>query len=429
MPLAASAVPIFSSVWFTEFAAKKSIPKSIEWNDWELLDSTDLVNPKEAILHTIQKAASQSSYIKASNAITISPRLCDEIASTLRPKFDASLSSFELSKIRKTQVSELTREQFTYLNGWKTNRIGLIEGTAGTGKTFLAIETAARAISEGKSILFLCRSETLAQYLRSAIQYGRDSFIGTYNEFQNRKDYENLFEVLIIDEAQDLLSQDTLLTISKFLQNGIEGSFIRIFADYEGQKIYDVPDGRPALKLLCPDTFTFELSQNCRNLPSIGSAALFLSGRDGLEVSYRRADDSSTPELYEYATFEESVKLLSDAYSKLLSLRFMPEEIVFLCEETPEGISHLKRALELARIQIKLFDPTLEYQRHTTWSTIPNFKGFDACCTIVFGLESEIANEIDPLIYVSLSRARDRLVVISKPKFFSKRVKGVTKNG
>ncbi len=428
MPIAAGAIPIISTVWFTEFEAKSSIPRSIEWNDWELLDSTDLVDSKAAIIRTIDSSLKHSNFRKNSSNFVLPLDIFDDVAEVLKPRFDITISSNKLSKIRRTQVNELTREQFKYLNGWKRNRVGIIEGTAGTGKTFLAIETAARAILEEKSILFLCRSELLCKYLRGMLKYNSDSYIGTFSAFQNDVDSNTKFDTLIIDEAQDLLTHDTLLRISENLRGGIEGAHIRIFADYEGQRIYDVPDGRPALKLLCPDVFTFELSENCRNLPSIGSAALFLSGRDGLDVSYRRADDSSTPELFEYSNFDESVKQLLNSYNHLLTLRFMPEEIVILCEENSESITRMLRALDVAQIKVSKFDPTLDYQRLTTWSTISDFKGFDACCTIVYGLESENSNEIDPFVYVSLTRARDRLVVISKPRFFSKRVKEVTSN-
>ena len=114
---------------------------------------------------------------------------------------------------------------------------------------------------------------------------------------------------------------------------------------------------------------------------------------------------------------------LIKSYNGLLSIGFMPEEIVILCEEDRESILRLEKALTASNVRAKHFDPSLESQGHTSWATIKDFKGFDASCTIVFGLESEISNEIDPFIYVSLSRARDRLIVISKPLFFSKRVR------
>jgi DNA replication protein DnaC len=423
MPIAASSVPIFSTVWFTEIPAKQQIPKNIEWNDWELLDSSDLSDPKSSILNVINSASIHFNEKRNLQALLLSNDFYAELVNVLRPKFDVSLSSFELSKIRKTSVSQITNEQFKYLNGLKANRAGLIEGTAGTGKTFLAIETAARAISEGKSILFLCRSDYLAIYLRNMLQTPTSCFVGTLKDFSNSIGNSTKYDVLIIDEAQDLVASESLKTISAHLVNGIAGAYIRIFADYEGQKIYDVPDGRTALKNYCPDLFTFTLTENCRNLPGIGTAALFLSGRSHLAISYRRSDDNYTPELLEYSSFEESVVHLIKSYNGLLSIGFMPEEIVILCEEDQESILRLEKALAASNVRAKHFDPSLESQGHTYWATIKDFKGFDASCTIVFGLESEISNEIDPFIYVSLSRARDRLIVISKPLFFSKRVR------
>jgi hypothetical protein len=423
MPIAASSVPIFSTVWFTEIPAKQQIPKNIEWNDWELLDSSDLSDPKSSILNVINLASIHFNETRNLQALTLSNDFYAELVNVLRPKFDVSLSSFELSKIRKTLVSQITNEQFKYLNGLKSNRAGLIEGTAGTGKTFLAIETAARAISDGKSILFLCRSDYLAIYLRNMLQTPTNCFVGTLEDFSNSIGNSSKYDVLIIDEAQDLVTNEFLKAVSAHLVNGIAGAYIRIFADYEGQKIYDVPDGRTALKNYCPDLFTFILTENCRNLPGIGTAALFLSGRSHLAVSYRRSDDNYTPELFEYSNFEESVVHLINSYNGLLSIGFMPEEIVILCEEDQESILRLEKALAASNVRAKHFDPSLESQGHTSWATIKDFKGFDASCTIVFGLESEISNEIDPFIYVSLSRARDRLIVISKPLFFSKRVR------
>ena len=423
MPIAASSVPIFSTVWFTEIPAKQQIPKNIEWNDWELLDASDLSDPKSTILNVINLASIHFKEKRNLQALSLSNNFYAELVNVLRPKFDVSLSSFELSKIRKTLVSQITNEQFKYLNGLKSNRAGLIEGTAGTGKTFLAIETAARAISEGKSILFLCRSDYLAIYLRNMLQIPAGCFVGTLEDFSYSIRNSCKYDVLIIDEAQDLITSESLKTISAHLVNGIESAYIRIFADYEGQKIYDVPDGRNALKSYCPDLFTFTLTENCRNLPGIGTAALFLSGRSHLAISYRRSDDNYTPELFEYSNFEESVVHLRNSYNGLLSIGFMPEEIVILCEEDQASILRLEKALAASNVRAKHFDPSLESQGHTSWATIKDFKGFDASCTIVFGLESEISNEIDPFIYVSLSRARDRLIVISKPLFFSKRVR------
>ena len=428
MPIAANSVPIFSTVWFTEFNAKEELPKSIEWNDWELLDKSDLSNPKSSILNVISAASKHSNERRNLQALSLSSSFYAELVNVLRPKFDITLSSFELCQIRKTIVSQVTNEQYRYLNGLESNRAGLIEGVAGTGKSFLAIETAARAISKGKSILFLCRSEYLAIYFRNMLRVPENSFVGTLAEFLNLREVRGKYEVLIIDEAQDLITKQTLGTISAHLVHGIEGAFVRIFADYEGQKIYDVPDGRIALKSSCPDLFTFTLTENCRNLPGIGTAALFLSGRSHLNVSYRRSDDNYTPELFEYCTDKEAVDLLRRSYNNLLSIGFMPEEIVILCEEDKSSVLRLESAIHLANIRAKHFDPSLESQGHTSWATIRDFKGFDASCTIVFGLESEIANEIDPFVYVSLSRARDRLIVISKPLFFSKRVKLGGKN-
>ena len=98
MPIAASSVPIFSTVWFTEIPAKQQIPKNIEWNDWELLDSSDLSDPKSSILNVINLASIHFNEKRNLQALSLSNDFYAELVNVLRPKFDVSLSSFDNQK-------------------------------------------------------------------------------------------------------------------------------------------------------------------------------------------------------------------------------------------------------------------------------------------------------------------------------------------
>ena len=57
-------------------------------------------------------------------------------------------------------------------------------------------------------------------------------------------------------------------------------------------------------------------------------------------------------------------------------------------------------------------------------SSIADFKGLDNTCVVVYGLEKISADPVDPMLYVSLSRARDRLIVISKSNLLAGRLMG-----
>ena len=424
MPLGGNSIPIASVVWFTEIDARKKLPPSVEWNTWELLDKSNLANIKSAILDSLEKATKLVAEIKSMNTLSISESLCSQIVEKLRPKFEISLSSVELSKRRKQNIAQLTEEQFKYLDALASNKAWLVEGSAGTGKTFLAQESAARLDIAGQRVILLCRSLFLAQYLRNSLHLSNQSFIGTADEFFTSQNKANKFDSLVVDEAQDLLDGHFLQRIDKYLEKGIAESELRIFADYEGQKIYDVEDGRGLLRNLCTNLVSFNLIENCRNIPGIGTAALFLSGRNYLSVQYRRTDDSSTPKLLTYETEEQSNELLKSSIDDLIGAGYAMDEISVLFDSESFGKDRLVNALDTLRMAYHYINPNNDSDGTIQISSIADFKGLDNTCIVVYGLEKISADPVDPMLYVSLSRARDRLIVISKSNLLAGRLMG-----
>ena len=424
MPLGGNSIPIASVVWFTEIDARKKLPPSVEWNAWELLDKSNLTNIKGAILDSLEKATNLVAEIKSMNTLSISESLCSQIVEKLRPKFEISLSSVELSKRRKQNIAQLTEEQFKYLDALASNKAWLVEGSAGTGKTFLAQESAARLDIAGQRVILLCRSLFLAQYLRNSLHLSNESFIGTADEFFASQNQAKKFDALVVDEAQDLLDGHFLQRIDQYLEKGIAESELRIFADYEGQRIYDVEDGRSLLRNLCTNLVSFSLIENCRNIPGIGTAALFLSGRNYLSVQYRRTDDSSTPKLLTYETDEQSIELLKSSIEDLIAAGYAMDEISVLFDSESFGKDRLVNALKTLPMAYHYINPNNDSDGTIQISSIADFKGLDNTCVVVYGLEKISADPVDPMLYVSLSRARDRLIVISKSNLLAGRLMG-----
>ncbi len=426
LPVGGNAIPIASVVWFTEIDARNRLPQSVEWNSWELLDKSDLKNLRIAILDSLKKATDLVSETKALNTLSISESLCSQIVEKLRPKFEVSLSSAELSRRRKQNIAQLTEEQFKYLDGLASNKAWLVEGSAGTGKTFLAQESAARLDVAGKKVIFLCRSPFLALYLNNSLHLSNESFVGTADQFFENAEKGKHFDALVLDEAQDLLDAEFLFKIDTYLTSGISGSELRVFADYEGQRIYDVEDGRERLRELAGGLVSFKLTENCRNIPGIGTAALYLSGRDYLSVQYRRTDDSTTPKLLNYESKKDSIQLLKTVLEDFAIAGYATDEVTILFDPDNGGREQLESALGSLDIDFHYISPDNDYEGTIQISTIEDFKGLDNTCVVVYGLEKISSNPIDPLLYVSLSRARDRLAVISKSHLLAGRLIGAT---
>src|SRR5207245_2072445 len=68
----------------------------------------------------------------------------------------------------REELIRLTAEQSDYLARLEENPRVLVRGGAGTGKTMLAVEEAARAAKSGDRVLFLCFNRLLADSLSRA---------------------------------------------------------------------------------------------------------------------------------------------------------------------------------------------------------------------------------------------------------------------
>lgn len=63
----------------------------------------------------------------------------------------------------------LTQEQYDALDAIQDNGGFVVKGLAGTGKTFLVMEAARRAVAEGKRTLVLCFNRLLGDWMRSSM--------------------------------------------------------------------------------------------------------------------------------------------------------------------------------------------------------------------------------------------------------------------
>src|SRR5205807_6159140 len=180
----------------------------------------------------------------------------------LRPDFDAVVTRGTEIEQTEERLIQLTEEQFNALDLVADNPRCLFDGAAGTGKTMLALEYARRSAHSGQATLLVCfnrllgdwfETQTASMNFDSALVAGRyfkllretimhSSFATDFLEKEQVEspavlydriygDFGSLaieevgtaYEVLVVDEAQDLLRPGVLDGFDAWLKGGLAG--------------------------------------------------------------------------------------------------------------------------------------------------------------------------------------------------------------
>ena len=197
--------------------------------------------------------------------------------------------------------NKLTEEQLRILKCLGENKRVILEGTSGTGKTWLLLQKVKMLLEDeetkDKKILFTCYNIKLANFLKKWVknnvkenenikisnfdEYLYDEF-NTYTEsFQGKNINSDFFknckkyDFLVIDEVQDLLTKSNLIFFDNILNKGLKNGNWYIALDKK-QNIYKTKDEEieelneciTKLKNEC-NPVIYVLNENCRNTKQI----------------------------------------------------------------------------------------------------------------------------------------------------------------
>lgn len=369
----------------------------------------------------------------------------------LRGDFDLRPSLRHRVGLVSDELVGLTEKQYEVLDGLEDNPRALIRGGAGTGKTLLAIEEASRLASRGYSVLMCCYNRALGQYLKAATadqekiravslhayMYELIDRAGLVNRLSAGSDddlygvtYPQLaleallsradaptFDVLILDEAQDVLRVDYVDVFDVLLKEGLRGGGWRVFIDPK-QNIYQGVEllGMQALMEQHPARFT--LQTNCRNTAPIATALAMLSGIDTGEV---RPIAGPEVDIIWYADDADQARRLSRHIARLLSDGIKPSEVTVLSRRKLENTAALS---ELPSVPVKVekverlthftkqdWGAPSGAERSVRFSTVSGFKGLESDVVLLVDVNELHTPAALTNVYVGASRARSVLGV------------------
>lgn len=360
-------------------------------------------------------------------------QLVRAIADSLRGDFDRPmLLSATIDEVGSNLV-KLTKEQFRGLDMFEDNKRVVVEGPAGTGKTILAVESVRRSIEHNEKVAFFCYNAPLAAWAKKQFQ-GRlpeDCFVGTLHSFMlGRSIYKSTtpehndeffthtlprafvdnyypqvshFDRIIVDEAQDIITDEYLAVLDCILNGGLDRGRWVLFGDFAHQAIYQ--SGRSEEDILSLlDAYAgfakIRLTYNCRNTRNIGVQAKMLSGLDSRFYDDAIAGPPVTYQLWHNQDEERS--LLRSTLVKLANEGVALNDIVIL---TPLAVADSIACSHNTPVDI---NQSIGFGG-TQISSIARFKGLESDVIIVVDCTSYTNIGI---FYVGITRAKTKLIIL-----------------
>lgn len=423
-----------------------------EWHPWQLVTATDLDRePIDVLLDRVMRRA-RAHINEAASARWFDPDSprpitsdCEQIRRILRPDVHFLPASSALRSRRRDEIRKYTDEQLAVIEGLDgVNERALIEGPAGTGKTVLALEEARRATALGTRAALVCFNQQLAAYLRRDAQLlGIETVdVSTFHALMQRLtglrpppgagsaywsdelpdaalaellDSGPRYEMLIVDEAQDLAWPAYLDVMDALVDGGLARGCWRMFGDFERQAIY-ADDPTAAIEPIverAPHAARFKLRRNCRNTPRVAEYIVRLGG---LSPGYSRvlrpdAGPGGTPRTAFYRSAAHQQQLLAETLTELCrSGELDAEDVVILSPLVNSCASAIDRSGGRHDLE------PLPAQRAgvSSYGTVAAFKGLEAPAIILTDIHEVATPAAQRLFYVGVSRATDHLRVLAR---------------
>lgn len=343
----------------------------------------------------------------------------DALVSVLRPDFEVVPTVAQQVDEIAEQTVRLTDEQLRVLDSCEENPRILCHGPAGTGKTVLAAELTRRDAARGRRVALICRRPELASFVaRGLPRRGVSILSGTDLEVP----VPQPFDRIIVDEAQDFLTDSGWNVLDKLVRGGLERGEWRLFMDSNNQAGLETPADPAVLERLRGIAASLRLTRNCRNTRQIVVQTTLFTG-----ASLGEAQIDGRGLRVEVVTTSGEVQVaekLSNRIREWLQQDVRPGFITILSPRPWSESAARLLPSDLASA-VCVLDANLGNQwpsQRMTFSTVRQFKGFENRCIAVVDLEGfDGQPKALAELYVAMTRANAALwlaIPISRKSLF-----------
>ena len=397
-------------------------------------------------LSNIQKKIDKAlAVVKKHPRIPISKEIFNKILKVLKSEFQITVSLSTRLDDLNSQFFQLEQDQSHILDMFEHNNRVLVEGCAGSGKTLLAIEKAQRASISGKSVLLLCYNIPLAQQIKQRItdlklnvdvfnfhglcEHVVKSTGGTFkiNNENLRYFYDvqcpnmlldaiplfaKSYDCIIVDEGQDFMGE-WWIPIMDLLTHQ-EDSEIFIFRDLN-QNIFSRDGSIPIENLT-----KIKLDKNYRNTPAI--VKWINKVCDTAIIPSKNIDEGIKPEVKKLKKTEQEINEVQKIVSILIKKEHLkPDQIVILGRHPLKG-SAFSSCDSIEGCKLIENHLATGNSKNIRYSSIYKFKGLEADCVLLTGLEGDgrhdIKEDMKAVMFTGATRAKSLLYVFGQHPIF-----------
>lgn len=376
---------------------------------------------------------------------SLTPSQFAELLGALMPKLRLLRCAGAEVSAEHHRIVQITLDQRATLLGLLENERVLVEGTAGSGKTLLALEFALTLADRGARVLLLCYNRHLCAWLQEQTKHdprahraGALLEIATFHAHARRlaqragvdfnvpsnaeqafwddevplimeqalevlraRGQAEIFDAVVIDEAQDF-APDWWVTIESLSRAGHAG---RLYAFLDlNQSLRGTATLPPV-----PLPVRFRLTTNCRNTKAIARSGAALAR---IEVRLLPGSPSGeAPAVRRAASAAAEAGLVLAEIRQLIKQDIKPQQIALI-----GPASHTKGSLARhAEVDgVPLIDDAGDWRRGAgvLVTTARAFKGLEADVVIAYGLGGFGPLFTQSDLYVAWTRARHRLVLV-----------------
>ena len=432
--------------------------ETCEWDDWQCIDKAKFRRApiSKVCISVLEKSKAKMKENHHHGIVDAlgeySMERLKAVVHIFRPCFEAISPAHSKISVLESEIQRYTEEQYLALDFISGNERVIFPGHAGTGKTFISIEAALRARNDdkGAKINWICFNKNLARWIKKKSVLRENDIKVTYlhnwlleisgeKPTQSQHNDSNYWDtelprlaveklltdgvvesekidVLIVDEAQDLIHEDLLDFLDFMLVGGLSTGKWMFFGDYTMQTIYKSAHefDLQTLNGRCHPVALCNLSTNCRNTPRTAHRASRLGRMEPGYVRILRPDDEQEPHFKYYTGKTIQLELLLDTLDSLKEEGYKNEDMVILSPLKDKAL--VQELKEIPKWKSSLLQETDNISGKIRYSTIHSFKGLEAPVILITDINSVKTRKEEMLLYIGLTRSTDRVYVFIDEK-------------